>query len=174
MLSLLLFAAACSRSSEEAQAPPAPAAAPRAAPAAAPPNRKAPDCARVAPKTMMEKHCPQCVLTERKSPDGRGVSCRYKGESIGGEFEIMLACDEDLAKGPVIEESLRQFESLKSMKYERIEGLGRGAVKNGDLQVVFWDDDTSCQATLTGVMVKVDLAAVARDLAAAITPAALE
>lgn len=176
-----LSTAACSKSSDEARppaAPQAPAAAPaptdRAPEIPAVPARQAPQCERVAPKAIMEKHCAGCALTEKKAPDGRGVSCRFKGDSIGGEFEFMLVCDKNLATKQIIDESLRQFESMKTMKYERVEGLGRAAVKNGDLQVVFWDDDTPCQATITGVMVKVDFVALAHDLIGSITPAAIE
>ncbi|NMB74662.1 MAG: hypothetical protein GYA21_05975 [Myxococcales bacterium] len=181
LLAALLAFAACSKSSDEAQAPatpqgpaaaPSPAGPSPEAPAA--PARKAPQCERVAPKTVMDKHCAGCALREKPAPDGRGVSCRYKGDSIGGEFEIMLVCDKNLAKKEIIDETLRQFESMKTMKYERVEGLGRAAVKNGDLQIVFWDDDTPCQGTITGVMVKVDFAALAQELVKSITPTAIE
>ncbi len=179
--SALLVFAACSKTGDETQAPAtpqAPAAVPtpagRAPETPAAPARKAPQCERVAPKALMDKHCAGCALQEKQAPDGRGVSCRYKGDSIGGEFEIMLVCDKNLATKEVIDETLRQFDKMKTMKYERVEGLGRAAVKNGDLQLVFWDDDTPCQGTITGVMVKVDFAALAQELVKSITPTAIE
>jgi len=181
LLSLTLALAACTKKSEEApptpspdQAAAAPAKVPDAPPAPPPPAVKHHTCDKLVPQALRDKLLAGATITEKQSANAKSVNCKVSGGAVGGDVDMMFMCDDLMSSKEVIDETLKQFQQVKALKYEPLPGLGKAAVQAGDLQVVFWDDDTNCQVTLTGVMIKIKLLDVAKELVAAINPAAIQ
>jgi hypothetical protein len=128
------------------------------------------DCERLIAPAVRDRYLAGTQLEARRRTGPATVSCKFTGPDMPLGIDVSFICRDEMIDPKVMNEVSERF---KKMGYQEVAGLGRRALKNGEMQVVFWDDDTNCEVSVTGIENKVNLLDLSRDLVPAITPAAL-
>lgn len=128
-------------------------------------------CEKLLSQALRDKFLAGAAMTSRAQTSSTSIACRFSGGKLTNGLDIIFSCTDNGALPEVVKETTTQF---KKMGYLDVPGVGRAAVRNGEMQVALWDDDTNCQVTITGIEDKVNLIDLAKDLVASLNKASFE
>lgn len=126
-------------------------------------------CSKLVARSIADRYLAGFTLTERKLPN-HATRCSYRSDGTGAFHSLVdlsFHCsDQMIAAMPAARSMMKNVEDVP--------GIGRGAIRIMGV-VEFWDDDTNCMVTVAamGNAAPKDTVALARELAASITPASL-
>ncbi len=132
-----------------------------------------PGCDKLVGRVVVDKYLTGFVLEEHKQPN-HATRCNYKsqGSRFHSIVDLSFHCADHLIDGMATAKSM-----AKSVvkEVEDVPGIGRGAIRVMGV-IEFWDDDTNCMVTVAafGSEAPKDTVALARDVAATLTPASLQ
>jgi hypothetical protein len=139
-------------------------------------------CAKLIPQALVDNYLAGYTLSQGPGI-ANAVSCKYSKGDAGAQdhLSVVLKCDDAMKAG--MQQTISMTKNAKpapGVETSVVTGLGAGAIMSKTTtppatNLTVWDDDTNCTIVVTAMgPAQANVQALAKDLVAAVTPAALQ
>jgi hypothetical protein len=136
-------------------------------------------CTKLLPKALVDKYLGGFTFEDKAkvTPRPDQATCNYKRADPIGVIGVTFLCKEAVygAMDATIK-MMKETKMTKKSEAKEVPGVGKGAISIMDGNVTFWATNVHCMVTLTAFgdsAVAKDVAAFAKELDAALSPASL-